>query len=380
MKPKSPELALAFFLSATVFLQAAQILAPTHSESSAGAQKPHPLVWDSMEKVFNPAPTDSKAEATFSVTNTGPVEVVISDIKPSCQCTTPHLPPMPWKLSPGSSGSFGASVDLHGKAGTIIKTLTVVSSAGFQVLTMRIDMPKDPVQAMAEREANMDRAKGDPQAVFKGNCAACHFNPLANKTDEELFVAGCAICHEPNRWAEARKENPDAHHRAEMVPDLAALSHPLRPALLKVVLMNGNGPGKLMPAFSQKHGGPLTDEQIDSLVDYCFKRFKSHPTNSEPTPVKAAVMASPAQALAIYGCALLAVAMGAMRKAINGSRWLQMTFGGLLFSATIGAALAFSTSLFAARLFGVLMLAGIGIMICGLHLRQKAKHNAPRQP
>lgn len=286
-------------LALTAVLQAAQIAPPAPApQTPADPSKPHPLVWDAMEKIVNPAPGEMKAEATFNVTNKGPVEVVISNIQPSCGCTTAHLPPLPWKLPPGTNGSFSASIDLHGKSGTLIKTLTVMSSAGFQTLTMRVNMSKDPVQALAERQANMERSKADPQAVFKNNCATCHYSPLVNKMGEDLYVAGCAICHEPGRWAEARKEPADLHHRAEMVPDLNALSHPMTPGLWKILITNGGGKDKagnpkLMPAFLQKNGGPLTEQQIDSLVEYCSKHFKYNPNLQKTTPKPAAGASQP---------------------------------------------------------------------------------------
>jgi mono/diheme cytochrome c family protein len=272
--------ACALPLAGQMQTQAAQLTPPPLATNSpAVPAKPNPLVWDAMDKTVEPAPGDARAEFSFWVTNSGTAEVVISNVQPSCGCTTPTLPPMPWKLVPGTNGQIKASVDIKGKSGNLVKTLTVMSSAGFQTLSLRINIGKDPIQQMAERQANMERSKVDAQAVFKGSCASCHFAPLVNKMGEDLFVTGCAICHEPFKWAENRHEVAASHHRAEMVPDLTKLSHPMPKALWKVLITNGGGQGKLMPAFFQKHGGPLTEAQIDSLVEYASKRFKFDPTN-----------------------------------------------------------------------------------------------------
>ena len=44
-------------------------------------------------------------------------------------------------------------------------------------------------------------------------------------------------------------------------------------------------PGSLMPAFGEKDGGPLTKEQIDSLVEYLLANFPKGPA-VRPTPVR----------------------------------------------------------------------------------------------
>lgn len=244
----------------------------------------HPLVWDSMEKSMPASAADNKVEFSFWVTNSSKLDVIINTVTVGCGCTTTKLPPMPWKLAPGTNGEIKASIDLKGKSGNISKTLTVMSTAGHQVLTMKVNIGKDPVAAMAERQANMERAKADHQAVFKGDCMKCHFTPAAGKMGEPLFAAVCAVCHAPEDWAVARGEPPTSHHRADFVPDLAKLDHELSRKSLKITIANGTGrSGALMPAFSQRNGGPLTDEQIESLVEYISKTYKYNPANAKKT-------------------------------------------------------------------------------------------------
>src|SRR5690606_8161156 len=81
------------------------------------------------------------------------------------------------------------------------------------------------------------------------------------------FVAGCAICH-------------DTPHRAAMVPDLRAPKAPRDHAYWLNWITYGR-PGSLMPAFGEKDGGPLTKEQIDSLVTYLMENF---PRGTTPAP------------------------------------------------------------------------------------------------
>jgi len=80
----------------------------------------------------------------------------------------------------------------------------------------------------------------------------CHFEPAKGKMSADLYAAACAICHEANP-------------RATMVSNLHALNHPTDYAYWKQWITNGK-PGSLMPAFAAQQGGPLTEEQIDSLA------------------------------------------------------------------------------------------------------------------
>jgi mono/diheme cytochrome c family protein len=74
---------------------------------------------------------------------------------------------------------------------------------------------------------------------------------------KDLYVSACAICHEGER-------------RAEIVPDLRAIKHETNAEFWRNWIANGRE-GSLMPAFSHEHGGPLTDAQMTSLVEYLLR-------------------------------------------------------------------------------------------------------------
>jgi mono/diheme cytochrome c family protein len=213
-------------------------------------------------KDCHPKLGDPTANVTFYVTNTSSVDAVVSSVTTSCGCTTAHLPPMPWTIKPGESGVVGGSVNLAGKSGTLIKTLTVNFTGGTKGLQIRVYMP-DPT---VERAANMEMAKGDRQAVFKGNCASCHAAPAEGKSGEALYHAVCGVCHEsPNR--------------ATMVADLRSLKHPTDREYWKAWTTGGK-PDSLMPAFAKPAGGPLTPEQINSIADYLTQAIPSFDPNA----------------------------------------------------------------------------------------------------
>lgn len=218
---------------------------------------PPVLTWDADVKEYQAKLGDAAAPTTFFVTNTSPTPAVINSVVTSCGCTTAHLPPMPWTLAPGADGKIDINMNLAGKTGIVIKTITVNSTAGTKLLQFRVTIP-DP---QAERAANMQLAQADRQAIFKGSCVSCHVAPGVGKTGEALFKAVCGVCHE-------------AEHRASMVPDLKNLPHPTSRDHWRAWITGGK-PGSLMPAFQKAQGGPLTDEQITSLVDYLVQAIPS---------------------------------------------------------------------------------------------------------
>jgi hypothetical protein len=61
-----------------------------------------------------------------------------------------------------------------------------------------------------------------------------------------------------------------------MVPDLAVAKAPRDAAYWRKWINEGKE-GTLMPGFARMHGGPLSDEQITSLVDYVVGHFPAGP-------------------------------------------------------------------------------------------------------
>jgi len=216
---------------------------------------PNAIVWDSENKSYDAKPGEASAPFSFWLTNTSAGEVLINSARTSCGCTVAKLPEHPWHLAAGASGPIEVTVDLRGKRGQITKTVTVESSSGVKTLFVNVKIPDEQpaVAANGDRVKNLQMALADRQAVFKGDCVTCHVTPAQGKMGKELYVAACGICH-------------DDAHRAQMVPDLK-VRHPATAYDWKTWISFGR-PGSLMPGFAKSEGGPLTDEQIASLVEY----------------------------------------------------------------------------------------------------------------
>jgi mono/diheme cytochrome c family protein len=231
------------------------------------------LAWD-RERKQSKVPLGTATTAfTFNVTNIAAEVIIVTKVHTSCGCTLAKLPPVPWTLAPGATGAIEVTMTLAGKRGVLLKNLTVETDRGFKVLEVLTDIQEPAAGTMneADRARNLQIAAADRQAVFKGDCAACHAAPAVAKMGEPLYQAACVICHETD-------------HRAASVPDLRNLGKPTTTDYWRAWITT-SAEGKLMPAFGLDHGGILTKEQIDSLVDYLAHAIPSTPTRAaSPAP------------------------------------------------------------------------------------------------
>lgn len=212
--------------------------------------------WDSSIKTDSVTDGQVFANFVFDFTNVSKAAITILGVHPSCGCTTAALPSVPWRISAGSNGLIRIKVNLHGKRGTVFKSVTIATDRGSKILMVKILIHPQPRPEMTdeERSSGIAAAKLDRQAVFKGDCASCHAKSLKGKYGRLLFEATCSICHE-------------AKHRATMVPDLHNLKVPTDEAFWRTWIASGKA-GTLMPAFAKSQDGPLTDLQIASLAAY----------------------------------------------------------------------------------------------------------------
>ena len=219
------------------------------------------LLFDASTKEITGPAGATNFTFTFAFTNSAPGPVAIESVRTSCGCTVAKVPPLPWTLAPGEGGEFSVVLDARGKRGTVTKSVFVNSSIGVKSLTGRAVIEGSGGNeggaggaGSDDRLRNMQIALADRFAVFRGECATCHAKPSEGRHGPALYSAACGICH-------------DSHNRASMVPDLKNLGHPTdREHWVRWITFGRHG--SLMPAFAQAEGGPLTEEQVDSLADF----------------------------------------------------------------------------------------------------------------
>jgi hypothetical protein len=108
-----------FFLS-MVSLAFAQTKPAPGSKVSGPA-----TVWDKMEHNFGDIPKDVPVAVSFTVKNTGNAPLIISDVRPSCGCTTPSYTKDP--ILPGKTGVVKAQYNAAA-GGPFNKTITVITN------------------------------------------------------------------------------------------------------------------------------------------------------------------------------------------------------------------------------------------------------------
>ncbi|GHU91367.1 hypothetical protein FACS1894155_10970 [Bacteroidia bacterium] len=79
---------------------------------------------------------DGKVTAVFTLTNNTDKPVVITNVKPSCGCTTPEWTKEP--IAPGKQGHVKATFDPAGRPGPFDKTITVETSGEPTSIILRI--------------------------------------------------------------------------------------------------------------------------------------------------------------------------------------------------------------------------------------------------
>jgi len=241
---------------------------------------PNALVFDAEKKEYSAKLGEAAANFTFNLTNVSSSEVLVNKVSTSCGCTVAKLPEQPWHLAAGTNGPINVTVDLRGKSGTIMKSVTVDSTAGMKSLLVQVTIPPPALIPVVntnsmDRNRNIELAKADRQAVFRAECAECHVKPAIGKLGKDLYAGACAVCH-------------DTEHRATMVPDLHILKHPDTRDYWSQIITDGKL-NSLMPAFAFKNGGILNDQQISSLVDYMMTGYPKD-TNAFPHAASAPIV------------------------------------------------------------------------------------------
>lgn len=236
------------------------LLVTIGSAHAAGA-----LIWDNTHLKHSASAGETGHLYEFSLRNPGQESITIQEVKPSCGCTVAELPAQQWVIPPGQSDRLKIRMDFIGRHGKIVKSVEVQTTAGHQTLLVEAELPKQPAELEQEatRMRNQVLAQSDRQAVFKGDCASCHAEPTKGRKGWTLFVAACANCHQ-------------SEHRAAMVPDLSVASRGKDAEYWLNWIARGKE-ATLMPAFAREHGGPLDEEQVESLVGFLVRRYAGHP-------------------------------------------------------------------------------------------------------
>jgi len=223
--------------------------------NAAAAQAPAlaPQINFNIEKFdFGIVEEGVEIKHSFNITNTGNKLLIIKDITSTCGCTVPVLNRK--RLGAGQHTTLVVMVNTAMKQGTVTKNVEVQSND-----------PKRPVVKIALkltiRDPHIGMSEGKAAVIFTNEkCARCHAAQGVGLFGEELYRADCAMCH-------GVKAN------GAVGPSLRG-PYKTDPAFAKRmtdVISYGSKIHKSMPGFLGEAGGPLAQEQIDSLVFYLEK-------------------------------------------------------------------------------------------------------------
>jgi hypothetical protein len=183
---------------------------------------------------------------TFRFKNDGLGKVKIGNTETSCGCTTASAALKEYES--GEAGEMEVVVDTKGKKGIIVKTvtLTIENNDVEKVeisLAMKLEPPPHPM-ILNVRNINLEAA-----------CKGCHLESGEGQSGIFLFHRVCSQCHGKKGVGGFGLALNDA--KWQKVDD----------AHIKKVIKAGVA-DKFMPSFVDGVTPPLTEEQVDSLVQY----------------------------------------------------------------------------------------------------------------
>ena len=133
-------------------------------------------------------------------------------------------------------------MDMRGKLGKIAKAIQVYSNDPRRpqtTLTLKMNIRDE-----------MHSKKYNAGEIFRKPCAGCHIDAGKYNKGFALFNSDCAMCHNYNKSAapaNAMRDIPEGKLRKDIEEGVN---------------------GSPMPGWSEVKGGPLTKEEIDSLVEF----------------------------------------------------------------------------------------------------------------
>lgn len=195
----------------------------------------------------------AEVPCSFTVTNAGNAPLNVTEAKSECGCTATNFKGA--LLKPGASVKLDIIVDTTMKQGPVTKDMVVYS-----------DDPERPISrlfiAMDVKNAHGTMSLKDRTKVFTAErCKRCHVDEGVGQFGKELFEADCAMCH--------RKQ--ESGILSGPLIESVDYSDPLLSAHAREVIAHGSKTNPSMPGYLESAGGPLSKEQVDSLVKYLSK-------------------------------------------------------------------------------------------------------------
>lgn len=222
-------------------------LASLAQNPAVNADAPH-IVVDKEVVDFGKVEEGIEINHDFKVTNSGGAKLTLTGAFASCGCTTPKLTKN--SLLPGESTVLNVVVDTSMKQKNITKTVKLKSNDPVRPVIV-IELKMDVLDA----HRNMTAA--DSAKIFTDEkCMACHVYQGTGLFGRELYNSDCAMCHGPKAEGAVGPALFGPYENVEFKKKITT------------VASYGSKTHRSMPGFLGEAGGPLSKEQIDSIVNY----------------------------------------------------------------------------------------------------------------
>ena len=216
---------------------------------------------------FGKIPTDQGVEHVFVVKNTGSKPLVITRVKTSCGCTAGMMESS--VIHPGKTGNLRISYNPKGSQGRVTRYVDILSNDPKEP-SVRVSVTASGVNPAREKKEARVVGRTHPEEeklLFSGDCRACHVPRRGGEKGRKLYMSTCSMCH--GESGEGRKIG-----EARLAPAIRVKSMSVKSSEgIHEVVSAGTG-DPWMPGFSGKFGGPLSSEQIGSLVELIEKEFE----------------------------------------------------------------------------------------------------------
>ncbi|MBS1514949.1 MAG: DUF1573 domain-containing protein [Bacteroidetes bacterium] len=239
---------LIFGLILSVNLKSSDILGSVYH---AGGPK---LNFSEKQKDFGKILQGDIVQYEFDFINDGDTTLEITNVQTSCGCTAATVGEKN-KYAPGEKGKIRITFNSNGKVGKIEKTVLVQSNSPAPndqiILTLNFDV-KLPTEEEKKHMMVMPGA-----SIFAGVCVDCHVTKGIGKIGKELFDADCGICH-----GDAKDHKPHGPI------DKNTMSKYSDDELITFIKNGSPTQPTMMPGFHKDNGGPLTTDEIMTLIAY----------------------------------------------------------------------------------------------------------------
>lgn len=206
------------------------------------------LVLDREDFDFGKVAEATKVKHDFRLTNNGPDPLIIKGWRSDCECTTASIGKR--RLRSGEKTTLRVVMDTTMKLSSTEKHIEISSNdAERPTITIVINATVDPHKGLVPT----GRSK-----IFSGRCAKCHVDQGKGMMGDDLFFADCVMCHQPE---------PPKHKSVGGSLTPRNYGDPAVVQAVKRATCYGTQSGA-MPGFLDKVGGPLTEAQIDSIIEY----------------------------------------------------------------------------------------------------------------